>query len=208
MTLGQPLNILLSPPPFVTAVEKLSRLQADLTAEVLSRAIDDAGAAMAHQLSEPLTALMLYLHELKQASERADGAEFTRAVHEIVDRALRETERVCDIIKLAGKSVDGSAAIEAAVERGREAIDVWAWTRRAKAVSVPSRDHSVVGRNPLTLREREVLALIIGGSSNKQGAHRLGISPRTFEAHRAHIMEKLGARNAADLIRNTVCQDR
>jgi two-component system response regulator FixJ len=44
-----------------------------------------------------------------------------------------------------------------------------------------------------------VLALIARGTSNKEGGHQLGISKRTFEGHRAHIMEKLGARNAADL---------
>jgi DNA-binding NarL/FixJ family response regulator len=46
-----------------------------------------------------------------------------------------------------------------------------------------------------------VLTLITGGCSNKEGGHRLGISTRTFEAHRAHLMGKLGARNAADLVR-------
>jgi DNA-binding CsgD family transcriptional regulator len=53
----------------------------------------------------------------------------------------------------------------------------------------------------LTPREREVAALIADGASNKEAGRRLGISPRTVELHRAHIMEKLGARNAADLVR-------
>jgi len=57
--------------------------------------------------------------------------------------------------------------------------------------------------HPLTPREEEVLALVKDGSSNKEGGHRLGISTRTFEAHRAHLMGKLGARNVADLIRKT-----
>ncbi len=52
----------------------------------------------------------------------------------------------------------------------------------------------------LTEREREVLALIAGGNSNKEAGFQLGISPRTVEVHRARIMEKLGARNAADLM--------
>jgi DNA-binding CsgD family transcriptional regulator len=55
--------------------------------------------------------------------------------------------------------------------------------------------------NELTEREREVAALIADGASSKEAAQRLGISPRTVELHRAHIMEKLGARNAADLVR-------
>jgi two-component system, LuxR family, response regulator FixJ len=53
----------------------------------------------------------------------------------------------------------------------------------------------------LTRREREVARLIADGASNKEAGRRLGISPRTVELHRAHIMEKLGARNAADLVR-------
>ncbi len=53
----------------------------------------------------------------------------------------------------------------------------------------------------LTPREREVLALIARGASSKEAARTLAISPRTVEVHRARIMDKLGARNAADLMR-------
>lgn len=53
----------------------------------------------------------------------------------------------------------------------------------------------------LTRRERDVLALVTNGASNKEAGRRLGISPRTVEVHRARIMDKLGARNAAELMR-------
>ncbi len=57
------------------------------------------------------------------------------------------------------------------------------------------------GREPLTRREREVLEQFTAGASNKEAGRQLGISPRTIEDHRANIMKKLGARNAADLVR-------
>ncbi len=53
----------------------------------------------------------------------------------------------------------------------------------------------------LTPREHDVLNHITGGSSNKEIARELAISPRTVEVHRARIMDKLSARNAADLVR-------
>jgi len=53
----------------------------------------------------------------------------------------------------------------------------------------------------LTPRERQVLAEIMAGASNKVAGRKLGISPRTIEVHRARIMDKLGAKNACDLVR-------
>jgi DNA-binding CsgD family transcriptional regulator len=183
-------------------MDKLSRLQAELVSEALKRVIDDAGAAMAHQLSEPLTALLLYLHDIKQAGEHRDGTEDAWAsLSEMVDMALRETERICAIVgrvvPIAGAAVD----TEAAVIRGFAAIE--ALTRNGRPAGHTSTTHARTGRNPLTPREHEVLSLITGGSSNKEGGYRLGISTRTFEAHRANVMAKVGARNAADLIRKT-----
>ena len=53
----------------------------------------------------------------------------------------------------------------------------------------------------LTRREREVLARLIDGLSNKVIAHTLDISPRTVEIHRANVMEKLGCRSVAEAVR-------
>ncbi len=57
------------------------------------------------------------------------------------------------------------------------------------------------GYDLLTAREREVLQLIAEGSSNQRIGQDLFISVKTVEAHRAHIMTKLHARNRTDLIR-------
>ena len=57
------------------------------------------------------------------------------------------------------------------------------------------------GAELLTPRERQVLEEIVRGLSNKEAGRTLKISPRTIEVHRARIMQKLGARNAAALVR-------
>ena len=69
------------------------------------------------------------------------------------------------------------------------------------AVQAGGRSVEVRGFAQLTPREREVLQLITNGQSNKEAGRELGISPRTIEVHRARVMEKLGARNTADLMR-------
>jgi DNA-binding NarL/FixJ family response regulator len=201
-------SILPSPPRSHFVPQKLDQFQADLMSSALKRAVDDVGAAMAHQLSEPLTALLLYLDEIKQAGESSDGTEIVLAsVRDMVDMALRETERVCDIVERLGKTVEAPIDAETAIARGRDAID--AWTRSSAArdgYASPTPPHA--GQQPLTPREHEVLTLITGGASNKEGGHRLGISKRTFEAHRAHLMAKVGAKNAADLVRMALSQTR
>lgn len=69
------------------------------------------------------------------------------------------------------------------------------------AAAAGRRTIEVRGFAQLTQREREVLQLITNGQSNKEAGRELGISPRTIEVHRARVMEKLGARNTADLMR-------
>jgi DNA-binding NarL/FixJ family response regulator len=56
----------------------------------------------------------------------------------------------------------------------------------------------------LANREREVLQLIAEGDTNQRIANELVISVKTVEAHKAHIMRKLNARNRTDLIRYAI----
>jgi DNA-binding CsgD family transcriptional regulator len=207
MTVNYPhLNISLPSPPLNSAVERLSRIQTELISDALRRAVEDAGAAMKHQLGEPLTALLLYLDELKRAGQIDAAGSVSVALGEIVDKALLEIERVCDIVEQVGEAVEASIDTEAAIARGRGAIDSWTSDNRVRAWAVRP-PASRTNMHTLTPREQEVLALITAGCSNKEGGHRLGISTRTFEAHRARLMGKLGARNAADLIRKTSNQN-
>lgn len=53
----------------------------------------------------------------------------------------------------------------------------------------------------LTPREREVMAAVVDGKANKVVAIDLGLSERTVEIHRANVMEKMGARSVAHLVK-------
>ncbi|MBS0535614.1 MAG: response regulator [Proteobacteria bacterium] len=60
----------------------------------------------------------------------------------------------------------------------------------------------------LTARQRQVMELAVSGLSNKEIGARLDISPKTVENHRAWVMERIGARNIAELVRLAMKYDR
>ncbi len=82
------------------------------------------------------------------------------------------------------------ASIRHAVEKGRE--------RDADATELENLQSRF---NTLSVRQREVMALAVSGLSNKEIGSRLKISPKTVENHRAWVMERIGARNIAELVR-------
>ena len=53
----------------------------------------------------------------------------------------------------------------------------------------------------LTPREHEVMGMVTEGKSNKDIATALGVTPKTVEAHRARVMEKMRADSLAELVR-------
>lgn len=82
--------------PRKEAEQRMNQLQADLLHMARVSAIDEMGAALAHELNQPLTAIMLYL----QATRRAGGTNsLPEAVTGILDKALREAERASGIIQ-------------------------------------------------------------------------------------------------------------
>ncbi len=87
------------------------------------------------------------------------------------------------------------------LEALRQAIDrAFALVRKDR--SAPSETLEAQSRfSCLTPREQEVLDCLVAGDLNKTAAHKLGISPRTVELHRAHIMEKVQVKSLADLVR-------
>jgi len=169
-----------------------------------ARASDEAAAAIVRQLDGPLTALRIYLGEIREHSHQILEAGGNRAyLQQVVENALEQAEQVCALVEQIaapqGGFRDGFHGGAVAASGGVELRQTDRASHPANAIL-----SSEAGRKPLTKRECEVLDLISEGHSNKQGALRMGISPRTFESHRAEAMRKLGARNTADLVRKAL----
>jgi DNA-binding NarL/FixJ family response regulator len=190
---------------FSKGVEAITPLEDHLDVVQLcaarTRATEEAGAAIARQLNGSLTALLLYMNEIKQHSHQFSQAPVNRVyLQQVVENALQQTERVCAMVK----QMSDSHPAPASDADGRQAPDSQGGRSRDGTRKPGVMFASEAGQKPLTKREREVLSLISEGCSNKQGALRMNISPRTFESHRAEVMRKLGARNTADLVRKAL----
>jgi two-component system, NarL family, response regulator NreC len=74
----------------------------------------------------------------------------------------------------------------------------------SRAVMDAYRSKSERHKDPLTLRERQVLQLIAEGKSTKEIATLLGISSKTAESHRTRLMQKLDIHETASLVRYAV----
>jgi two-component system response regulator FixJ len=125
---------------------------------------------------------------------RADGSELPLILitgHGDIPLAVAAMK--AGAVDFLEKPFDADALL-AAIEAG---------LRRQATPSFEGEDREAARRSleALTAREREVLERLVAGESNKEAALKLGVSHRTVEFHRAHIMEKTGAKGLPDLVR-------
>lgn len=93
--------------PRKEAEERLNQLQADLLHMARVSAMDEMGAALAHELNQPLTAVMLYLQAAGRTHDKASdthrrgeiGAHLDDTIRSILGKAQREAERAGNIIR-------------------------------------------------------------------------------------------------------------
>lgn len=111
--------------------------------------------------------------------------------HGDVPMAVAALQRgACDFIEKPFHNEELLSRIERALE-----LDQQLFARH-------TRDNEIADRlQKLTQRESEVMKLVVQGKLNKQIADELDISMKTVEAHRARVMEKMGVRTLAELVK-------
>jgi len=111
--------------------------------------------------------------------------------HGDVPMAVSALQRgACDFIEKPFHNEDLLSRIVRALE-----LDSQLSARRQRNGAISHR------LDQLTQREREVMKLVVAGKLNKQIADELDISMKTVEAHRARVMEKMGVRTLAELVK-------
>lgn len=183
-------------------------LRAEADIEVVAQAADGIEALEQAELTRPDVVVA------DLSMPRLNGIEVVRRLRErlpdtrvLVLTMHQEDEYVLQAVRAgaAGYLVKDSAASElvAAVRQlhaGRGYFGPRASQALAEQVQHPERGaEDPYGR--LTAREREVFHLIAEGLTTKEIARRLDISVKTAENHRGRVLEKLGVRNTAELVR-------
>ena len=114
--------------------------------------------------------------------------------HGDVPMAVSALQRgACDFIEKPFHNEDLLSRIVRALE-----LDAQLSARRQRNGAISYR------LDQLTQRESEVMKLVVAGKLNKQIADELNISMKTVEAHRARVMEKMGVRTLAELVKAVV----
>ena len=86
--------------PSYASKERLNQLQANMVHMARVSTMDEMGAALAHELNQPLTALMLYLQAMERAAERQDSpSSIPENMMAVLRKAVHEAERAGDILQ-------------------------------------------------------------------------------------------------------------
>jgi two-component system response regulator FixJ len=134
-----------------------------------------SGLDLQRELSTRRIAIPLVLITGHGDVEMAVGA-IKAGAHDFIEKPFDERRllaSIVDAVEKRGSSIEEATQLAALAARAAELSD----------------------------RQRQVMDLAVQGLSNKQIANQLGISPRTVETYRAWVMERMGARNLAELVR-------
>jgi two-component system, LuxR family, response regulator FixJ len=158
------------------------------------RGYGDAQSYLSHGLHRPAAAVLLDVH--------MPGRSGLDVLKDITDRKPSPPVLIISghgDIPMAVNAVKQGA--EDFIEKPFNLDDV---IRKVQRAMSPKTDLDSMRKGPLAVlsrREIEIINVIASGASSKEAGYRLSISPRTVDAHRARIMDKLGVKNTAELMR-------
>ncbi|MGH9746936.1 MAG: response regulator [Candidatus Acidiferrales bacterium] len=147
-----------------------------------------------------------------------NGLDAARAIHEaapqtdILVLSMHFSEEIArEVLRTGARGYmlksDANAELVTAIQRVRRGEQYF--TSRLAATMAQSfaqttgeaSDDSPIAGAPLTAREVEIVQLLAEGKSNKETAAALGVSTRTIESHRNHIMHKMNFESFSELVK-------
>jgi FixJ family two-component response regulator len=159
------------------------------TAELLQHKLPDAPCCLVLDIRLPGVSGLDFQTQLAKANIHVPVIMMTG--HGDIPMSVRAMKAgAVDFLSKPFRDQDMLDAVAQAIERDRK--------RRDSETSITELRELF---EALTMREREIMALVTAGLMNKQVAAELGLSEITVKIHRGHVMKKMGVRSLASLVR-------
>jgi FixJ family two-component response regulator len=159
------------------------------TAELLQNKLPDAPCCLVLDIRLPGVSGLDFQTQLAKANIHVPIIMMTG--HGDIPMSVRAMKAgAVDFLSKPFRDQDMLDAVAQAIERDRK--------RRASETSITELRKLF---EALSVREREIMALVTAGLMNKQVAAELGLSEITVKIHRGRVMKKMGVRSLADLVR-------
>jgi FixJ family two-component response regulator len=159
------------------------------TAELLQNKLPDAPCCLVLDIRLPGVSGLDFQTQLAKANIHVPIIMMTG--HGDIPMSVRAMKAgAVDFLSKPFRDQDMLDAVAQAIERDRK--------RRASETSITELRKLF---EALSVREREIMALVTAGLMNKQVAAELGLSEITVKIHRGHVMKKMGVRSLASLVR-------
>ncbi len=155
--------------------QRLSQLQAQLVSMARLYAMDEMGAAIAHELNQPLTAVMLYLQAVSRKLHGSDKVD--QGVLDILAKGVREAERAGSIIQRMRQFVERREPQRQSVDLGRLVDETVELTLLGSAHGIEVRREPSPGLPPIEADPVQVQQILVNLIRNGSEAVK-GRTPR------------------------------